>query len=335
MCGASVVEYLYTTTGVYHRLPKNATGNYKKKIEYVRQLEVLRFREIWGTLKKEVSKMQHMNESTIRKLLPQRARESHKGDFGKILLLCGSRGYTGAAALAAMGALRTGAGLVYLAVPESIYAIEAVKLTEPVVLPLPGEDGMLCRDAIPMIARLLPKMDAVLFGCGSGLGPGPEEVLQFLLENAECPLILDADGITLAAGHKDILRGRAMPTILTPHDGEFARLEPVQAPRREQTLALAGDLGCILLRKGHRTLITDGSECWENLTGNPGMATGGSGDVLAGIIASLMGQGVRPLEAAAAAAWLHGRAGDLAAERLGEYGMLPTDLVDELPRLLK
>ena len=279
--------------------------------------------------------MKYMNHETIRTLLPVRRRDTHKGDYGKILLLCGSRGFTGAAALAAMGALRTGAGLVYLAVPESIYAIEAVKLTEPVVLPLPDEDGKLCAASIPKIARLLPKMDAVLFGSGSGLGQGTEEVLLYLLNHAECPLILDADGITLAARHKDILRGRTAPTILTPHDGEFARLAPEDLPRMDQTMALAKELGVILLRKGHRTLITDGTVCYENRTGNPGMATGGSGDVLAGVILSLLGQGVEPLAAAAAGAWLHGAAGDLAAAEWGEYGMLPGDLVDKLPQLLK
>ena len=279
--------------------------------------------------------MKYMNHSTIRTLLPVRRRDTHKGDYGKLLLLCGSRGFTGAAALAAMGALRTGAGLVYLAVPESIYAIEAVKLTEPVVLPLPDFDGKLCAGSIPQIAGLLPKMDAVLFGSGSGLGEGTEEVLLFLLKNCRCPLILDADGITLAAKHKDILRGRCFPTILTPHDGEFARLSPPDMPRVEQTMALAKELGVILLRKGYRTLITDGESCWENRTGNPGLATGGSGDVLAGVILSLLGQGVSPLEAAAGGAWLHGAAADLAAAELGEYGMLPGDVVDRLPQLLK
>ena len=279
--------------------------------------------------------MKYMDETRIRRLLPRRTRDTHKGDYGKILLLCGSRGFTGAAALAARGALRTGAGLVYLAVPESIYAIEAVKLTEPVVLPLPEEDGMLCAASLAKIGELLPKMDAVLFGSGSGIGPGTEKVLEFLLKNAECPLILDADGITLAARHKDILRDRLAPTILTPHDGEFARLKPIDGARLEQTMAMARELGVILLRKGHRTLITDGTECWENQTGNPGMTTGGSGDVLSGIILSLLGQGLQPLQAAAAGAWLHGAAGDLAAEKLGEYGMLPGDLVEELPRLLQ
>ena len=279
--------------------------------------------------------IRELNRAQLMSILPDRENNAHKGDFGRILLLCGSRGFTGAAALAAMGALRTGAGLVYLAVPESIYAIEAVKLTEPVVMPLPDEDGMLCAGSIPKIAALLPKMDAVLFGSGSGLGEGTEAVLKFLLENCKCPLILDADGITLAAKHKNILRDRLYPTILTPHDGEFARLSPLEGPRQAQTMALARDLGAVILRKGHRTLITDGETCWENHTGNPGMATGGSGDVLAGIILSLLGQGLAPLEAAAAGAWLHGAAGDRAAERFGEYGMLPGDLVEELPQLLK
>ena len=279
--------------------------------------------------------MNYMNETIIRTLLPVRKRDTHKGDYGKILLLCGSRGFTGAAALAAMGALRTGAGLVYLAVPESIYAIEAVKLTEPVVMPLPEKNGMLCAGSIPKIAALLPKMDAVLFGSGSGLREGTEAVLKFLLENCKCPLVLDADGITLAAKHKNILRDRLYPTILTPHDGEFARLSPPEVPRLEQTMALARELGAVILRKGYRTLITDGETCWENHTGNPGMATGGSGDVLSGSILSLLGQGLAPLEAAAAGAWLHGAAGDRAAEKFGEYGMLPGDLVEELPQLFK
>lgn len=277
--------------------------------------------------------MLHITSTDIERLLPRRQRETHKGDYGKILLLCGSRGYTGAAALAAMGALRSGAGLVYCAVPESIYAIEAVKLTEPVVLPLADEGGMLSEKAVPQIRELLPKMDAVLFGCGSGLGTGPEAVLKLLLTEFKGPLVLDADGITLAARHKDLLRGREEPTILTPHDGEFLRLAPKDGLRALQTMELAKELGVILLRKGHRTLITDGVKCYENRTGNPGMAVGGSGDVLSGIIVSLLGQGLEPLEAAACGAWLHGSAGDLCAREMGEYGMLPTDYVNYLPRL--
>ncbi len=278
--------------------------------------------------------MKYITESDVSVYLPQRRPDTHKGDYGKLLILCGSRGFTGAAALAARGALRSGAGLVYVGAAESIYPILACKLDEPVVFPLPEENGMLCQASIAAIDAHLGRVDAVLFGCGSGLGPGPEAVLLHLLESAKCPLVLDADGITLVSRHKDVLRSRIDPTILTPHDGEFARLGPINAPRVEQTVAMARALGCVLLRKGPGTLITDGQVCYENRTGNPGMATGGSGDVLAGIILSLLGQKVPPLEAAALGAWLHGRAGDLCAEALGQYGMLPGDLVERLPRLL-
>ncbi len=277
-----------------------------------------------------------LSAADIARLLPRRDENAHKGNFGRILLLCGSLGYTGAAYFAAMGALRSGAGLVYLGVPESIYAIEAVKLNEPVIFPLPDREGRLSEAAIPEILERLPRMDAVLIGPGLGLGQGCFAVLQAVLTHAACPVVVDADGITLLVPHMDILRGREAPTILTPHDGEFARLfgpvgEDRMASAREAALESRG----IVLLKGHRTCITDGAREYRNPTGNPGMAVGGSGDVLAGILTSLLGQGLEPLEAAACAAWLHGKAGDLCAGELGEYGMLPTDLLGFLPRLLK
>ena len=276
------------------------------------------------------------NHQDVLSILPDRDPYGHKGNFGKILLLCGSRGFTGAAYLAAMGALRTGAGLVFLGVPESIYTIEAVKLNEPVVFPLPDADGKLCEAAIPEILRRLPNMDAVLIGCGLGQSEGTLAVVKAVLEHAECPVVLDADGINLLSRHKDILRGRRSGTILTPHDGEFARLGGVIGEdRMAAARKMAKDLGCIVLLKGHRTCITDGETGYVNHTGNPGMAVGGSGDLLAGIIVSLVGQGIAPLQAAAAGAWLHGAAGDLCAEALGQYAMLPTDMLEALPRLLK
>ena len=280
--------------------------------------------------------IKELNQVVVLSLLPDRDPWGHKGTFGKILLLCGSRGFTGAAYLAAMGALRTGAGLVFLGVPESIYAIEAVKLNEPVVFPLPDKDGKLSEEAIPEIMARLPQMDAVLIGCGLGQSEGTLAVVKAVLENAACPVIVDADGINVLSAHRDILRGRQHPTILTPHDGEFARIGGcLTADRMESAAALARDLGCIVLLKGHRTSITNGTTGYRNTTGNPGMAVGGSGDVLAGMIVSLMGQGIAPLEAAACGAWLHGAAGDLCAKELGQYAMLPTDMLNALPRLLK
>ena len=280
--------------------------------------------------------MEKLTHEEVLNILPDRDPFAHKGKFGKILLLCGSEGYTGAAALASMGALRSGAGLVFLGVPRSIYAIEAVKLTEAIVFPLPDEDGKLSADAIPEILERLPKLDAVLVGPGLGQSQGVREVVKTVLEQANCPVVLDADGINVVTAHMDILRGRTAPTILTPHDGEFARLGGViDEDRVAAAEQMALRLGCVMLLKGHRTVITDGSATYINHTGNPGMAVGGSGDVLAGIIVSLLGQGIDPLKASACGAWLHGAAGDHCAAEMGQYGMLPTDMLNVLPRLLK
>ena len=280
--------------------------------------------------------IRRLNHETVLSLLPDRNPWGHKGDFGKLLLLCGSRGYTGAAFFAAMGALRSGAGLVFLGVPESIYGIEAVKLNEPVIFPLPDADGRLSADAVPKILSRLPRMDAVLVGPGLGQSEGTLAVVRAVLEKAECPVVVDADGINILRAHRDLLRGRKSPTILTPHDGEFARLGGIIGEDcMAAAAALADDLGCVVLLKGHETCVTDGTDGYINPTGNPGMAVGGSGDVLAGVITALLGAGLPPLEAAACGAWLHGAAGDRCAAELGQYGMLPTDMLSALPRLMK
>lgn len=280
--------------------------------------------------------MKELNHTQVLALLPDRAPWGHKGDYGKLLLLCGSEGFTGAAALAAMGALRCGAGLVYLGVPRSIYAIEAVKLTEPVVFPLPDADGKLSCDAVADVLKRLSGMDAVLTGPGLGQSEGTLAVLRAVLENFEGSVVVDADGINLLRRHKDLVRGRTSPTILTPHDGEFRRLGGViSEDRAASAAALAKELGAIVLLKGHETVITDGAVCYINRTGNPGMAVGGSGDVLAGMITGLLGQQLPPLAAAACGAWLHGAAGDICEKEIGQYGMLPSDLLNVLPRLLK
>lgn len=280
--------------------------------------------------------IRRLNHELVLSLLPDRNPWGHKGDFGKLLLLCGSRGYTGAAFFAAMGALRSGAGLVFLGVPESIYGIEAVKLNEPVIFPLPDVDGRLSAAAVPEILSRLPRMDAVLVGPGLGQSDGTLAVVRAVLEKAECPVVVDADGINVLRAHRDLLRGRKSPTILTPHDGEFARLGGViGGDRMAAAAALADDLGCVVLLKGHETCVTDGVNGYINPTGNSGMAVGGSGDVLAGVITALLGAGLPPLEAAACGAWLHGAAGDRCAAELGQYGMLPTDMLSALPRLMK
>ena len=239
--------------------------------------------------------IRRLNHELVLSLLPDRNPWGHKGNFGKLLLLCGSRGYTGAAFFAAMGALRSGAGLVFLGVPESIYGIEAVKLNEPVIFPLPDAGGRLSADAVPEILTRLSQMDAVLVGPGLGQSEGTLAVVRAVLEKAECPVVVDADGINVLSAHRDLLRGRKSPTILTPHDGEFARLGGVIGEDRMAAVAaLAEELGCVVLLKGHETCITDGTDGYLNPTGNPGMAVGGSGDVLAGVITALLGAGLPP-----------------------------------------
>ena len=267
--------------------------------------------------------------------IPLRQPDSHKGDYGRVLIIAGAEGYTGAPALAARAALRSGAGLIFTGVPRCVYPIVASKLDGPMVFPLADADGKLTFAALPAILEKLERADACLLGPGLGRGEAVDALVCAIVKQCRCPLVLDADGINAAAGHMDVLRGAACSVILTPHEGEFRRLTAAAEPDRiAGAQILARETGCIVLRKGHETVITDGANTYINRTGNPGMATGGSGDVLAGIIAALLGQKIPPLEAAALAAWLHGTAGDLAARKLGQTAMGPGDLLDMLPRLL-
>ena len=281
-------------------------------------------------------KFMQLHQEDVLKILPDRLPETHKSNYGRILLLCGSRGYTGAAALAAMGALRVGAGLVYLGVPDCIYKIEATKLLEPVIIPLPDKDGMLSVEALPIIEQKLSHLDAVLIGPGLGVSDDTQKIVIWILQNFHGPVIVDADGINVLSGHIDVLRERAYPTVLTPHEGEFKRLTGMDCEIRvPSAIQAAKDTSSIMVLKGHDTVITDGQTIYINPTGNPGMAVGGSGDVLAGIITGLVGQGIEPLKAAAAGAWIHGAAGDLCAKELGQYSMLPSDMLGVISRLLK
>ncbi len=282
--------------------------------------------------------------SDIRRLLPVRDRYAHKGDFGRDVLLCGAVGYTGAAALAARAALRCGAGLVTVLTPAAVYPVAAAKLDEAMVRPVPcDEAGRVCLEAQDEILAQLEKADCALIGPGLGRSGDLDRLVPRLLRSARCPVVLDADGLNAVAGHIDVLREAKAPVSLTPHDGEFARLMPDEPPLPGSDIAarcraaahLARESGCTVLLKGHRTVITDGKKYYVNFTGNPGMATGGSGDVLSGIIVSLLGQGVPPVEAAALSAYLHGAAGDLCAERLGEWGLLPGDMITACAQLLK
>ena len=274
----------------------------------------------------------------VRSVLPQRKVDGHKGDFGRVLAVCGAVGYTGAPVFASRAAVRSGAGLVFLAVPESIWPIVAVKSDEAMPFPLPEAEGKLSSAALPALEEKAAHCDAVLLGCGLGRSEGVDTVVRALTEQITAPLVLDADGINALAGHTDILkarRGRA--TILTPHEGEFLRIGGDLTQGREQAAAdFARQHGCVLVLKGHRTIVV-GPEgtLYRNTTGNCGMAKGGSGDVLSGMILALLGQGMPPVEAAAAAVWLHGLTGDLCREEYGAFAMTPGDMVAHLGRAFR
>ena len=257
-----------------------------------------------------------------------------------MLILAGSVGLTGAADLAARAALRAGAGLVFLGVPDKTWAVLASKTDEAIVFPLPcDKEGRLTTTALPEIRSRLQRADAVLLGPGLGRSEELTELTEQIVGSCSVPLVLDADGLYAASRRQDTFwKKAACPMILTPHDGEFARLSDAltRLPRSDAALELAERTNAVVLLKGHRTRIAapDGRRI-VNRTGNPGMATGGSGDALAGIIVSLLGQGLTPFDAAACGAWLHGAAGDLAAAQLkSEYALLPSDLIRTLPQLL-
>ncbi|WP_300750931.1 NAD(P)H-hydrate dehydratase [uncultured Oscillibacter sp.] len=290
-----------------------------------------------AALVREVScPVQTVEADFARAALPPRKKDGHKGDFGKVLVVGGAVGYTGAPYLTASAAVRSGCGLVYLGVPESIWEIETVRCVSAMPFPLADRRGRLSRRALPELLERLKGCGVLALGPGLGREASARQLVWDLLRQTEKPVVLDADGINALEGHIDILdqrRGRV--TILTPHGGEFARIggnpagDPVGAAR-----AFAREHGCFLVLKGHRT-VTAGPEgnVLVNTTGNSGLAKGGSGDVLTGLIASLLAQGAGPVMAAAGAVWMHGRAGDLAAEALTEYCVTPEDVIAAFPRV--
>ena len=281
--------------------------------------------------------METITAGAVRRCLPRRDPEGHKGDFGKVLCVCGSVGYTGAPIFASRAAVRTGAGLVFLGVPQSVWPVAAVKSDEAMPFPLPETaDGKLSLLAEEPIRRRAAGCDAVLLGCGLGRDRQTDALVQNLL-NTEKPLVLDADGLNALGGSTELLQKRPAVTVLTPHEGEFLRLGGDLSRGRERAAAaFSQKYGVYLILKGHRTLIAapDGRMA-VNTTGNCGMAKGGSGDVLAGMLLSLLGQGCETFDACCAAVWLHGQAGDLAAADKGERGMTPTDLLEQIPYALK
>lgn len=279
------------------------------------------------------------SEKEIAAAFPKRAQVSNKGDFGKVLCICGSRNYAGAAVLAVEGALRSGAGLVYAAFPDAAYAAVGAKLTESPLLPMPSDsEGRFAVSAIAPVLEAMQGMQAVVLGCGLGQSAGTQALVQAVLENAQCPVILDADGINLIADHIDCIRKASCRLYLTPHPGEMSRLlhcsiAEVQADRVCTASAFAAKNGVTLVLKGANTVVAgQNGRVYINTTGNSGLAKGGSGDFLAGLLGGFVAQGVQfPADTAV---YIHGLCADRVAERTSMRGMLPSDCIAELPKVL-
>lgn len=272
--------------------------------------------------------------------LPPREDDSHKGDYGRALLIGGSRGMAGAISLSGMATLRAGAGLVKVAVPDS--SLEVVARFEPsyMTIPLPCD----AEGRIALAARevLIPFIEpATALACGPGLGRSNDldELVAWLYRTVKQPMVFDADALNALAAQQPVLEAPGGPRIFTPHPGEFARLLGVESVAAEDRGRLAREFAArtsgVVLVKGHETAITDGRQLAFNTTGNPGMATGGSGDVLTGVITALLCQGLAPFDAARLGAHVHGAAGDLAAQEIGPVGMIARDLLRRLPRALR
>ena len=277
-----------------------------------------------------------------RELFPKRDIMGNKGTFGHALSICGSKNMQGAAVLAATGAMRCGAGLVTAAFPEAAYSAIAPKLTEQLMLPLPSnEDGTFSSAAIPELVKRTDKASAVLVGCGLGLNFETKELVNALVCNCEKPLVIDADGINAVACNIDILKEAKAPVLLTPHPGEMARLtgktvKEIEKDRVKAALDFANEYNVTVLLKGASTIIAapDSEKIYVNTTGNPGMAKGGSGDLLSGMILSFIAQGLSVFDAAVLGAYIHGAVGDRAAHRLSMAGMTPSDCAGMLSELL-
>ncbi|MHC4251190.1 MAG: NAD(P)H-hydrate dehydratase [Planctomycetota bacterium] len=276
--------------------------------------------------------------------LAARAPDTNKGDYGSVFVIAGSVGMTGAAALAAEAAARAGAGLVFLLCPDATWGVLAAQLREVLVRPV-GPEGAwdwtpaAAEDVKAFIGKTGGRRIAVAMGPGMGREPGAAECARTLALGLEHPLVLDADGLNAFEGRADELTSRSAPTILTPHPGEAYRLAGKfdgrdNGERSDAALGLARATGAVVVLKGRRTVITDGERTETNETGNPGMATGGSGDVLTGVIAGLVAAGAADMDAFGAArlgAHVHGLAGDLAAGEVGQTSLIAGDVLRHLP----
>lgn len=290
----------------------------------------------------QVDLMEQTDRNIVKKAVFNRPDDANKGTLGSLLCICGCYGMAGAAIMAGKAALRCGLGLLKTALPKSIYPIAASAIFESVFFPLEETpDGKISKCNIDFLLCEAEKSSAVLIGCGLSVCDNTEELINSFIENCTKPLVLDADALNCVAKNTDILKKAKAPIIITPHPGEMARLvkstpKAVNENRAEIAADFAKEYGVVTVLKGSGTIIASPeSRVMINRTGNSGMATGGSGDVLAGMTGSLLAQGANVFDAASAAVYLHGLSGDIAAEKLGRISMLPTDLIDEIPQAFR
>lgn len=278
------------------------------------------------------------------KKLLRRKKITHKGDFGKILVVAGSRGMSGAASLAGLAALRSGAGLVTLAVPDSIYPIVARRDLELMVQPFCStSSGVLDLRAFPAISKILESQDVLAIGPGLSRNPSTVKLIQKIILNSKIPVVVDADALNAFEGRPEILLQAQAPLFLTPHEGEFKRLFKFSEPRAKNHEArkklarqAAENFGIYVILKGNKTIVAAPSgKVFVNQTGNPGMATAGCGDVLTGVLAGLLGAGKDHFETACLAVTVHGLAGDLAAKKIGQTSLIAGDILHFLPSAFK
>ncbi len=280
-------------------------------------------------------------DEDMKKLVPQRPEYANKGSCGRVFIVAGSRGMTGAAVLAARGALRCGSGLVTVGTPESERHIVARHLVEAMTLGLEERDGVVSAGAMKKMLKAAHKADAVVFGPGLGKNTDIPEILAELIRSYSGVLVIDADGLNALSKNCDMLKCAAGKVVITPHPGEMCRLtgrniEDIQKNREAVAVEFAQKYGITVVLKGKDTVIADSTgEVRINPTGNCGMATGGTGDVLAGVIASFAGQGLCAFDAAVLGAYIHGKAGDIARSEKGIHGMIATDVVEMLPIAIK
>lgn len=263
---------------------------------------------------------------------PTRPPESHKGTFGRVLIVAGSPGMSGAAALSGLGALRGGAGLVYVATPQSVASIVAAIDPSYLTIPLSvDESGTLDDAAMGQVWGAVDGKNVCAIGPGLGQSRVVQELVTTLYQQVDIPLVVDADALNILSESPELLSDHAGPRILTPHPGEFSRLtgksiDELQRDREESAIAFAQKHSVVLVLKGQGTIVTDGKQIFVNTTGNGGMSTGGTGDVLTGLVAALIAQKMSPFSAAQLGVFLHGRAGDLAAAEYSQPGMIASDL---------